>query len=86
MAEEVWNYVADGLEQTGRTLAAAARAALGTPVRVAPFDDDVSAKLGVWLRGDKADLDQVREALDVALGEAGIVFSALRWEESGRRG
>ena len=86
MAEEVWNYVADGLDATGVVLAEAALAVVGTRVRVAPFDDDLVAKMGVWIRGERSAVEEVREALDAALVKSKVTFNAMRWEEAGRRG
>jgi len=86
MPVETWNYDADGLEAQGKVLKHAALAAMGTSIRVAPFEDDALAKLGVWLRGDSVELEAVRRTLDESLQESKVKFSALQWMESRRRG
>ena len=83
---ETWSYEAESLEAMHRVLAEAARAAVGTPVRVAPFDDELLAKVGVWLQGKAEDVEAVRGTLDDSLRKGKIKFSAMRWQETRRRG
>jgi NADPH-dependent ferric siderophore reductase len=81
MAEATWNYVAEGLEQTGKLLAAAIGAVVGTPVKVAPLDDEVSARFGVWLRGERAELDAVREVLEADLDKRKLTRNGMEWQQ-----
>jgi len=80
MAQVTWNYVAEGLAETSELLVAALVASVGSPVRVAPLDDEVSADMGVWIRGDKRDVDQVRETLEEDLDKRQLTWSGLEWQ------
>jgi len=87
MAEVIWNYVAGDLVETGELLVAAIVAAVGSTVRVAPLDDEISARLGVWLGGERRELDAVREVLKKDLDGRGLTWNGLEWTmplESGK--
>ena len=62
-----WRYLGKDLVGTGRVLAVAARASVGTRIRVGPFKDDLLAKVGVWLQGPDDELTKVRELMESAL-------------------
>lgn len=63
MNTETYNMIADTLPGTFRLLGRALLAARGTRVVVAPFDDTLLARFGVWVEGPA---DQVVGVIQVA--------------------
>lgn len=61
MSAETWQMATDSVAGNHRLLAAAARAARGTSVVVAPFDDELLARAGVWVEGERVEVRRVRD-------------------------
>lgn len=62
-ALQVWNVLGPDLRGTARLLGRVLLAARGTSVQVAPFDDRVLARVGVWLEGTAAECGKILDEL-----------------------
>lgn len=77
MPLSTYNVTSDSVLGNLRALALAAGAAAGRKVKVAPFDDEVVRKLGVWVEGERADVDAVLAAVKKGLERTKDGYSAV---------
>lgn len=86
MAVETYNAVGEKLTDNARILREAVLAALGTSVRVAPFNDELLRKVGVWLQGDSLEMEEVVRQLSGLLQAAKVGAVIMPWRASAERG
>jgi hypothetical protein len=68
---ETINMLGNTLQATFRLLTHVAKAAKGTSVVVAPFDDQLIRKFGVWVEGEHDEIVAVRDEATKAAEKAG---------------
>jgi len=79
-----YNVTSDTVGGNMRALALAARASAGRrSVKVAPFDDEMVRKVGVWVEGDRKEVDEVLAAVKKGLertkdGYTAVPYAARR--------
>jgi len=74
---ETFNLLGNTLPATFRLLGYAAQAAKGTAVVVAPFDDELIRKFGVWIEGEHDEIVAVRDEAIKAAEKAGDKANAV---------
>jgi len=72
-----YNVTSDSVLGNLRALALAAGAAAGRKVKVAPFDDEMVRKFGVWVEGEKRDVDAVLTEIERGLAKTKDGYSAV---------
>lgn len=77
MPRSTYNVTSDSVLGNFRALALAARAAADKKVKVAPFDDEMVRKLGVWVEGEKADVEAVLAGVEKGLKKTKDGYSAV---------
>ena len=80
MKKQIWNYLAPDRRAMNVLLKEAVVAASGSGVRVAPFKRGLLYRVGVWLIGEKEEIEKVRSGLDARLSLVEIDFHAMLWE------
>jgi hypothetical protein len=69
-----WNLIGKTLRETFLLLPLALLAAKGTRVEVGPFDDEILARIYVWLRGEEEEVNGVLERLALSAQDKGIEY------------